>query len=199
MARATWKPTDITTSGQRRGSAAEAVAEPAPAPVPEPAPEPVPETAPDAPRRRKGGPPVGSVRKTAPKGPRTGRGPRKDQDAIVDFHVGQRVRLRRTLLGMNQTALGEALGLTFQQVQKYEKGGNRISASMLVRIAHVLDVPVSFFFDDLPEENAPPRVVSDDGLASRQVLEFARYFHGIEDEGVRRELYALAKALSKRS
>ncbi|WP_425485361.1 helix-turn-helix domain-containing protein [Azospirillum oleiclasticum] len=66
----------------------------------------------------------------------------------VDAHVGQRVRMRRTLLGMSQERLGEAIGLTFQQVQKYERGSNRISAGTLYRLSQVLDVPVSFFFDN---------------------------------------------------
>lgn len=65
----------------------------------------------------------------------------------VDAHVGQRVRMRRTLMGMSQEKLGEAIGLTFQQVQKYERGSNRISAGTLYRLSQVLDVPVSFFFD----------------------------------------------------
>src|SRR5277367_1577262 len=68
----------------------------------------------------------------------------------IDTHVGARVRLRRTLLGMSQEKLGEAIGLTFQQVQKYERGANRIGASRLFDLSRVLDVPVSFFFDDMP-------------------------------------------------
>src|SRR4028119_625057 len=68
----------------------------------------------------------------------------------IDVHVGSRVRLRRTLLGMSQEKLGEALGLTFQQVQKYERGVNRIGASRLFDLSRVLDVPISFFFDDMP-------------------------------------------------
>ena len=64
----------------------------------------------------------------------------------VDVHVGSRVRLRRTLLGLSQERLGEAVGLTFQQIQKYERGANRIGASRMYDLAHVLDVPVSFFF-----------------------------------------------------
>src|SRR5271165_6420017 len=67
----------------------------------------------------------------------------------IDAHVGARVRLRRTLLGMSQEKLGEAIGLTFQQVQKYERGANRIGASRLYDLSNVLDVPVSFFFDDI--------------------------------------------------
>jgi transcriptional regulator with XRE-family HTH domain len=72
----------------------------------------------------------------------------------IDVHVGSRVRLRRTLLGMSQEKLGEAIGLTFQQVQKYERGSNRIGASRLFDLARVLDVPVGFFFDDMSEDVA---------------------------------------------
>ena len=68
----------------------------------------------------------------------------------VDVHVGARLRVRRTLLGMSQTMLGEAIGLTFQQVQKYESGANRISASRLFDLSRLLDVPIQYFFDDMP-------------------------------------------------
>ena len=68
----------------------------------------------------------------------------------VDVHVGSRVRLRRTLLGLSQEKLGEAVGLTFQQIQKYERGANRIGASRMYDLAHVLDVPVAFFFEEIP-------------------------------------------------
>jgi transcriptional regulator with XRE-family HTH domain len=68
----------------------------------------------------------------------------------IDVHVGKRLRLRRTLLGMSQERLGESLGLTFQQVQKYERGANRIGSSRLFELGQILDVPVSFFFDDMP-------------------------------------------------
>jgi len=75
----------------------------------------------------------------------------------VDAHVGQRVRVRRTLLGLSQEKLGEAIGLTFQQVQKYERGANRISAGTLYRLGQVLDVPVSFFFDGYEDPHAKSR------------------------------------------
>src|SRR5271169_6309877 len=98
---------------------------------------------------------------------------------IVDKHVGSRVRMRRKMLGMSQTKLGDALGLTFQQVQKYERGTNRISASRMHHIAHILQVPVEFFFDGaariphlsaIADDNFSPTHVSDflatsDGLA----------------------------------
>ncbi len=70
----------------------------------------------------------------------------------VDVHVGARLRVRRTLLGMSQTTLSEAMGLTYQQVQKYERGANRISASRLFALTRVLDVPIQFFFDYMPAE-----------------------------------------------
>jgi transcriptional regulator with XRE-family HTH domain len=81
-----------------------------------------------------------------------GRGGKKDgQPSPIDVHVGSRIRLRRTLLAMSQERLGDALGLTFQQVQKYERGMNRVGASRLFDLSRVLDVPISFFFDDMPE------------------------------------------------
>jgi transcriptional regulator with XRE-family HTH domain len=81
----------------------------------------------------------------------TNRPERESRPSPIDVHVGARVRLRRTLLGMSQERLGDALGLTFQQVQKYERGVNRVGASRLFDISRVLDVPISFFFDDMPE------------------------------------------------
>ncbi len=74
----------------------------------------------------------------------------KSRATPIDAHVGRRLRLRRTLLGMNQSALGQAVGLTFQQIQKYERGANRIGSSRLYQFCQVLDVPVSFFFDEMP-------------------------------------------------
>ena len=74
----------------------------------------------------------------------------------VDIHVGARLRLRRTLLGMSQDKLGQALGLTFQQIQKYERGANRIGSSRLYQLGQILDVPVSYFFDDMTEDIAAP-------------------------------------------
>ena len=75
---------------------------------------------------------------------------RESRPSPIDVHVGSRIRLRRTLMGMSQERLGEALGLTFQQVQKYERGVNRVGASRLFDLSRVLDVPISFFFDDMP-------------------------------------------------
>ncbi|MFZ5609404.1 MAG: helix-turn-helix domain-containing protein [Pseudomonadota bacterium] len=122
----------------------------------------------------------------------------------VDVHVGSRVRLRRTLLGMSQEKLGDALGLTFQQVQKYERGANRIGSSRLFQLSKILDVPVSFFFDDLgPELAGTARGMSDAGaqpfeteqLARRETLELVRAYYRISDSGVRKRVFELVKAI----
>lgn len=129
----------------------------------------------------------------------------------IDVHVGSRVRLRRTLLGMSQERLGEALGLTFQQVQKYERGANRIGASRLFDLARVLDVAVAFFFEDMPaelsqysprmmvvgleEEPAPPP--ESDPMTKRETLELVRAYYRIPDLLLRRRLLDLTKALAR--
>jgi transcriptional regulator with XRE-family HTH domain len=116
----------------------------------------------------------------------------------VDVHVGARVKLRRTLMGLSQGKLGEAIGLTFQQVQKYELGRNRISASMLHRIAEALDVPVSFFFDDMPDDIRGPRPSgqTDDILGRRESLELLRNYYLIPD-GLRRPVHQLVRAMAE--
>lgn len=125
----------------------------------------------------------------------------------VDIHVGGRVRLRRTMLGMSQEKLGEAIGLTFQQVQKYERGANRIGASRLFELSRVLDVPVSFFFDDMPTETAlrmargeandDVEALELDPMAKRETLELVRAYYRITDAGVRKKVFELAKALAR--
>ncbi len=126
----------------------------------------------------------------------------------VDVHVGGRVRLRRTLLGLSQEKLGEAIGLTFQQVQKYERGANRIGASRLWDLSRVLDCPVSYFFEDMGEEvkAASPRNLTDrtaepeqgdaDPMTKRETLELVRAYYKITDPHVRRRIYELAKSLA---
>src|SRR6202161_4131792 len=98
---------------------------------------------------------------------------REGRPSPIDVHVGSRVRLRRTLLGMSQERLGEALGLTFQQVQKYERGVNRVGASRLFDLSRVLDVPISFFFDDMPEQTANAYGTQNTSLGSRRAVGFA--------------------------
>jgi transcriptional regulator with XRE-family HTH domain len=124
----------------------------------------------------------------------------------VDVHVGKRVRLRRTLLGMSQQELGEALGLTFQQVQKYERGTNRVSSSRLYRLAGSLDVPISYFFEDMPEAAAahsrpaspePAPGHEPDPLAKREILELARAYYRITDVNLRRRLFELVKGVAE--
>lgn len=104
-------------------------------------------------------------------------GRRKKLPAVVDMdrHVGERVRLRRNMLGMSQETLGDKIGLTFQQVQKYERGGNRVSASRLCQISQVLGVPIAFFYDARDPVRAEPVVepvrAADDPLTRRESQE----------------------------
>ncbi len=114
----------------------------------------------------------------------------------VDIHVGARVKLRRILVGLSQSQLGEAIGLTFQQIQKYERAGNRISASMLYHIAQVLDVPVSFFFDDMADGQRLPVAQPDDTMTRSESVELIRHYYGIP-EGVRRQIHHLVKAMAQ--
>ncbi|MCH4092281.1 helix-turn-helix domain-containing protein [Acetobacter sp.] len=93
----------------------------------------------------------------------------------LDAHVGARIRLRRTMLGMSQEKLGEAISLTFQQIQKYERGTNRVSASRLFEIARVLDVPIGFFYDDMP---LAPAAASPETTQSAPVMGFAEAQQG---------------------
>ncbi len=126
----------------------------------------------------------------------------------IDVHVGGRVRLRRTLMGMSQERLGELLGLTFQQVQKYERGANRVGASRLFDLARVLEVPVSYFFEEMSDDTqaASPRhmvhatedppVAFDDVMVQRETLELVRAYYRIPDPEVRHRVQDLAKALA---
>ena len=123
----------------------------------------------------------------------------------IDVHVGSRVRLRRNMLGMSQEKLGERLGITFQQVQKYEKGTNRVGASRLQAIASILDTPVSFFFEDAPgqnphsskgfsEDSATSYVV--DFISSAEGLQLNRAFVRITDPKVRRKVIELVRTIA---
>ena len=120
----------------------------------------------------------------------------------IDLHVGSRVRMRRILLGLTQEKLGEALGVTFQQVQKYEKGMNRIGASRLQDMAKILDVPPSFFFEDAPtlapggfsESKSADFVV--DFLSTVEGLQLNKAFASIRDQKVRRRIVDLVVAIA---
>ena len=116
----------------------------------------------------------------------------------IDIHVGSRVRLRRILMGMSQTKLGKALGVTFQQVQKYERGANRIGSSRLYHLSQILDVPVSFFFDDMPE-NMTGKTPTNDPLAKfvkRSTLEFMKDFVLLDDHQ-KRAVHSIVKVIVK--
>ncbi len=129
----------------------------------------------------------------------------------IDVHVGARLRQRRTLLGMNQTNLGNAIGVTFQQVQKYENGMNRISGSRLFDLSRVLDVPIQYFFDDMPiavAASSPaqgggrakkPPSYEPDPMAKRETLELVRAYYKISNPQVRKRLFEVVKALEAAS
>lgn len=123
----------------------------------------------------------------------------------IDVHVGSRIRLRRNMLGLSQEKLGESLGITFQQIQKYEKGTNRVGASRLQAISAILNVPVSFFFEDAPgsttpgtgsfgEDSEATYVV--DFLNSNEGVQLTRSFTKISDPKVRRKIIDLVKSLA---
>ncbi len=113
----------------------------------------------------------------------------------VDFHVGSRVRLRRKLLGMAQTDLGNALGLTYQQIQKNERGVNRIGSSRLYQLSLIFGVPVSEFFEGL--EKKAPSPSPDDVMLKRETLELVRAYYRIRDPKVRDALWLMTKAMAK--
>jgi transcriptional regulator with XRE-family HTH domain len=97
-------------------------------------------------------------------------------------------------MGMSQTQLGESLGLTFQQIQKYERGVNRVSASRLYQMCHILDVPVSFFFDGL--DGGAGAGSQDDVMFKRETLEFVRAYYRISDQAVRKSVYQTTQAMA---
>jgi transcriptional regulator with XRE-family HTH domain len=133
-------------------------------------------------------------------------GASEDQGNPIDVLVGSRVRLRRNMLGLSQEKLGGAIGLTFQQVQKYERGANRIGASRLHDLSRALDVPVSFFFDEMDPPRAPAipagfaepgsEAFDSDPLRRRETVELVRAYYRIDDPALRRRLFDLAKALA---
>jgi len=123
----------------------------------------------------------------------------------IDKHVGSRVRMRRMMLSMSQEKLGDALGLTFQQVQKYEKGTNRIGASRLQQISNILQVPVAFFFEGAPEppggrasgiKDAPSATYVSDFLATSDGLALTKAFMRIPDPKLRRRIVDLVEQIA---
>ena len=125
--------------------------------------------------------------------------------AYVNEHVGTRIRVRRMLLGMSQEKLGEGLGLTFQQIQKYESGANRVTASRLLQFAKTLNVPASYFFENVPVDAAShARRLRDDGkkavpadmLTSRESLKLIRDYYGISNPALRKIVFGLITAIA---
>jgi len=116
----------------------------------------------------------------------------------VDVHVGARIRTRRLLIGMNQERLAKALGLTFQQVQKYEGGANRVSASRLSQIAEVLGVPISYFFSELNLGEADTRELeARERMQRPEAIELIRSYYGIADQRVRDQFLEMVKTVAQ--
>ena len=123
----------------------------------------------------------------------------------VDIHVGRRIRMRRTLMGMSQEKLGTAVTLTFQQIQKYESGANRVGSSRLFQFSKVLSVPVSFFFDDMPPEvsGAPAGLredtvpFNDDIMTKRESLNLVRHYYRLPNERIRKHVRDLLAELAR--
>src|SRR5580698_8142106 len=128
----------------------------------------------------------------------------------TDKHVGMRIRMRRMMLGMSQTNLADAVGLTFQQIQKYEKGTNRVGASRLQQFAKILSVPISFFFDGAPtaqltgvkttrdEDGVTPAYIGD-FLASRDGQRLVKAFSQISDRSLRRNFVDLVEEIAEKN
>ena len=121
----------------------------------------------------------------------------------VDIHVGSRLRLRRTLQGMTQSTLAKALDLSFQQIQKYERGTNRIGSSRLYQFSQILDAPIAYFFKGAPKVGDPqPRETGRNAAAfqsKRETLELVRAYTRISDSNTRKRLLNVAKAMAKMS
>ena len=126
----------------------------------------------------------------------------------IDVHVGKRVRARRTMRGLSQSKLGKAINTTFQQVQKYEQGANRIGSSRLYQLSKVLDTPIANFFEDFQGPasirqpglaEAPPEGFRHDPLMRRETLELVRAYYRIDTTEVRKRIFELVKSLARTS
>ena len=127
----------------------------------------------------------------------------------VDVHVGQRLRVRRSLLGLSQEKLAEAIGLTFQQIQKYERGMNRISAGRLYQFSKILDIPISYFFENLGKEagsepsyglsdNSQEEFTNNDLMQNKETLELVRIYYSIKDLRLRKDILRFMKSMAER-
>ncbi len=139
---------------------------------------------------------------------------RSENPDPIDIHVGSRLRMRRNLIGLSQEQLGKSLGLTFQQIQKYERGINRMGSSRLFQIAKKLSVPVAYFFEEIPAsfaaaaqpgfadteqaalEDAPGKQSDYDILRRRETLELIRAYYRIQDDKRRRKVYELIRSMA---
>jgi len=133
----------------------------------------------------------------------------------VDIHVGQRLRVRRSLLGLSQEKLADFVGVTFQQIQKYERGTNRISAGRLLRFSEVLDVPVSYFYDDLEQSKKSSKIniglsdneqegfdsedknLEENVMNKRETLELVRAYYSVQDPKSRKDILKFIKSIAK--
>ena len=129
----------------------------------------------------------------------------------MDVHVGQRLRVRRALLGLSQEKLAESIGLTFQQIQKYERGTNRISAGRLFELSKILDVPVSYFFEQFGNaqssmlstqgglsDNEQDGFEHDDIMSRKETLDLVRVYYSVEDPDARKDIMKFIKSMSDR-
>ncbi len=143
---------------------------------------------------------------------RTKKQPSHKGPHAIDVHVGSRVRLRHNLLGLTLQTLAKAVGVTYQQLQKYERGVNRIGASRLFNLSHVLDVPISFFFDDLSPvvagagkrrawgfSEAPATALDFDVLSKPGTIKLIRAYHRVTDPQLRKRVLDLLEAVGKLS
>jgi len=129
----------------------------------------------------------------------------------VDIHVGQRLRIRRSLLGMSQEKLAESVGITFQQIQKYERGTNRVSAGRLFQFSRILDIPVTYFYDqfvtstpssqglsDNKQEAFNEKVEAEDIMQRKETLDLIRIYYSIDNDEARRDIMRFIRSMSER-
>ena len=124
----------------------------------------------------------------------------------IDMYVGSRLKMRRIFLGMSQTKVGNALGLTFQQIQKYERGANRIGSSRLFKLSNLLDIPVGYFFEETPDQverharsfrGGNPEMFDQDRFSRHETLEFVRNYYMIKNPNVRKRIFELIKGIAR--
>jgi transcriptional regulator with XRE-family HTH domain len=128
---------------------------------------------------------------------------KKEGPTVVDVHVGERLKQRRSILGMSQQTLAQVTGVSFQQIQKYEKGINRVSASRLHAICKALSVPSAYFFTDAPEprskkglsEDSQATFQSSEMMNSRETLKLLRVYYSVDDEKARQRLYRIIRQM----